>query len=144
MLSDNDIWFDDEGHLCMTIRFVKCWVTGQQKSTGKRLPIRRVGRDSIPPGESPEHPRSRAFAIIREAKSRTAICWLPGTVLDRPYRAAKAMSEMMEGYGWNLVTLGRKASSHSGRKTGVSALDSLTKLKREIALLDYGMDASDG
>jgi hypothetical protein len=64
MISDNDIWFDDEGHLCMTIRFVKCWVTGQQKSTGKRLPIRRVGRDSIPPGESPEHPRSRAFAII--------------------------------------------------------------------------------
>ena len=126
MLCDNDIWLDDAGHLCMTIRFVKCWVTGQQKSTGKRLPIRRVGRDSIPPGGSPVHPRSRAFAIIMEAKRRTAICWLPGTVLDRPYRAAKAMSEMMEGYGWNLVTLGRKASSHSGRKTGVSALDNLT------------------
>ena len=50
MVSDEDIWLDDSGHLCMIIRFVKCSVTGQQKSTGKRLPIRRVGRDSIPPG----------------------------------------------------------------------------------------------
>jgi hypothetical protein len=72
-----------------------------------------------------------------EAKSRTAICWLPGTVLDRPYRAAKAMSEMMKGYGWNLVTLGRKTSSHSGRKTGVSALDALTKGRSRSQIMEW-------
>jgi hypothetical protein len=126
MFSEKDIWLDENGHLCMTIRFIKCWVTGRQKSTGKKLPIERVGRDSIPPGEGPDHPRSRAFAIIMEAKRRTSICWIPGPAEDRPYRAVKDMTEMMEGYGWNLVALGRKASSHSGRKTGVSALDNLT------------------
>ena len=41
--------------------------------------------------------------------------------------ATQAMSEMMEDYGWNLVALGRKASSHRGCKTGVSVLDALTK-----------------
>ena len=41
--------------------------------------------------------------------------------------ATQAMSEMMEDYGWNLVALGRKASPHRGRKTGVSVLDALTK-----------------
>ena len=117
MVSDEDIWLDTSGHLCMIIRFVRCWVTGQQKNTVKRLPIRRVGRDSVPPGENGKHPRSRAFAIIMEAKKRGAICWLPGNYQDRPYQAAKAMSEMMEDYGGNLVALGRKASSHSGRKT---------------------------
>ena len=29
--------------------------------------------------------------------------------------------------GWNLVSHGRKASSHRGHKTGVSVLDALTK-----------------
>ena len=126
LLSDEDVWLDDAGHLCMIIRFVKCWVTGQQKSTGKKLPIKRVGRDSIPPGARREHPRSRAIAIVMEAKRRRAICWLPGDDADRPYQAAKAMSGMMEEYGWNLVSSGRKASSHGGRKTGVSVLDALT------------------
>ena len=137
MVSDSDIWLDTSGHLCMIIRFVKCWVTGQQKSTGKRLPIKRVGRDSIPLGGSAEHPRSRAFAIIMEAKRRKAICWLPGNVRDRPYQAAKAMSEMMEGYGWNLVSEGRKASSHSGRKTGVSVLDALTKGRSRSQIMEW-------
>jgi hypothetical protein len=127
MVSDKDIWLDAAGHLCMIIRFVKCWVIGQQKSTGKKLPIRWVGRDSIPPGENGQHPRSRAFAIIMEAKKRGSICWLLGTYQERPYRAAQAMSEMMEEYGWNLVALGRKASSHSGRKTGVSVVDALSE-----------------
>jgi hypothetical protein len=137
MASDNDIWFDSAGHLCMTIRFVKCWVIGQQKSTGKRLPIRRVGRDSIPPGGSAVHPRSRAFAIIMEAKKRVAICWMPGNDLDWPYQAAKAMSEMMESYGWNLVSLGRKAASHSCRKTGVSVLDTLTKGRSHSQIMEW-------
>jgi hypothetical protein len=84
-------WLDAAGHLCTTIRFVKCWVTGQQKIMGKRRLIKRVGRDSIPHGGSTEHPRSRAFAISMEAKSRTAICWLPGTVLGliRPPRRCR-------------------------------------------------------
>ena len=137
MISDSDVWLDDKGHLCMIIRFVKCWVTGQQKSTGKRLPITRVGRDSIPPGSNAEHPRSIAFAIIMDAKRREAICWLPGDVRDRPYQAAKAMSEMMEGYGWNLVSEGRKASSHSGRKTGVSVLDALTKGRSRSQIMEW-------
>ena len=92
MLSNNDIWLDASGHLCMIIRFVKCWVTGQQKSTGKRLPIRRVGRDSIPPGENGEHPRSRAFAIIMEAKNgrQFADCQaLIRTDLIRPQRRCR-------------------------------------------------------
>jgi hypothetical protein len=55
MVFDKDVWLDASGHLCMIIRFVKCWATGQQKSTGKKLPIKRVGRDSIPPGGSGEH-----------------------------------------------------------------------------------------
>ena len=46
---------------------------------------------------------------------------------DRPYHVAKAISGMMEDYGWNLVSSGRKASSHSGRKTGVSVLDAKTQ-----------------
>jgi hypothetical protein len=50
MVSDEDIWLDASGHLCMIIRFVKCWVTRQQKSTGKKLPIKQVGRDNIPFG----------------------------------------------------------------------------------------------
>ena len=137
MFSEEDIWMDDQGHLCMIIRFIKCWVTGQQKSTGKKLPIRRVGRDSIPPGENEQHPRSRAFAIIMEAKKRGSICWLPGPYEERPYRAAQAMSEMMENYGWNLVTSGRKASSHSGRKTGVSVLDALTEGRSRSQIMEW-------
>ena len=42
MFSEKDIWLDENGHLCMTIRFIKCWVNGRQKSTGKKLPIERV------------------------------------------------------------------------------------------------------
>jgi hypothetical protein len=137
MVFDKDIWLAASGHMCMIIRFVKCWVTGQQKSTGKKLPIKQVGRDSIPPGGSGEHPRSRAFAIIMEAKRRVAICWLPGKNLDRLYQAAKAMSEMMESYGWNLVSLGRKASSHSGRKTGVSVLDALTEGRSRSQIMEW-------
>ena len=72
-----------------------------------------------------------------EAKRRKAICWLPGNVRDRPYQAAKAMSEMMEGYGWNLVSEGRKASSHSGRKTGVSVLDALTKGRSRSQIMEW-------
>jgi hypothetical protein len=91
LLSDEDVWLDASGHLCMIIRFVKCWVTGQQKSTGKKLPIKRVGHDSIPPGGRGEHPRSQSIAIVMKAKRRRAICWLPGNDLDRPYQAAKAI-----------------------------------------------------
>jgi len=47
------------------------------------------------------------------------------------------MSKMMEGYGWNLVTLGRKASSHSGRKTGVRALDALTNGRSRSQIMEW-------
>ena len=66
-----------------------------------------------------------------------AICWLPGTYQARPYRAARAMSEMMEDYGWNLVALGRKASSHSGHKTGVSVLDALTEGRSRSQIMEW-------
>ena len=72
-----------------------------------------------------------------EAKRRQAICWLPGNDLDRPYQAAKAMSEMMESYGWNLVSSRRKASSHSGRKTGVSVLDALTEGRSRSQIMEW-------
>ena len=72
-----------------------------------------------------------------EAKKRGAICWLPGTYQERPYRAAQAMSEMMEDYGWNLVALGRKASSHSGHKTGVSVLDALTEGRSRSQIMEW-------
>ena len=51
--------------------------------------------------------------------------------------AAQAMSEMMEDYGWNLVALGRKASSHSGRKTGVSVLDALTEGRSRSQIMEW-------
>ena len=79
----------------------------------------------------------RSIAIIMEAKRRWAICRLPGNDLDRPYQATKAMSEMMEDYGWNLVALGRKASSHRGRKTGVSVLDALTKGRSRSQIMEW-------
>ena len=47
------------------------------------------------------------------------------------------MSEMMEGYGWNLVALGRKASSHSGRKTGVSVLEAVTKGRSRSQIMEW-------
>ena len=47
------------------------------------------------------------------------------------------MSEMMKGYGWNLVALGRKASSHSGRKTGVSVLEALTKGRSRSQIMEW-------
>jgi hypothetical protein len=72
-----------------------------------------------------------------EAKKRVAIFWLPSNYHDRPYQAAKAMSEMMEDYGWNLVALGRKASSHSGRKTGVSVLDALAKGRWRSQIMEW-------
>ena len=72
-----------------------------------------------------------------EAKKRGSICWLPGTYEERPYRAAQAMSEMMEDYGWNLVAPGRKASSHSGRKTGVSVLDALTEGRSRSQIMEW-------
>ena len=47
------------------------------------------------------------------------------------------MSGMMEEYGWNLVSSGRKASSHSGRKTGVSVFDALTKGRSRSQIMEW-------
>ena len=77
MMSNDDIWFDDRGRLCMIIRFVKYWVMGRQESNGKQLPLRRVGRDSTPRGNTADHPRSRAMAIIAEAKRHRSLLWIP-------------------------------------------------------------------
>ena len=44
---------------------------------------------------------------------------------------------MMEDYGWNLVASGRKASSHSGRKTGVSVLDALTEGRSRSQIMEW-------
>jgi hypothetical protein len=43
----------------------------------------------------------------------------------------------MESYGWNLVSLGRKASSHSGRKTRVSVLDALTEGRSRSQIMEW-------
>jgi len=49
----------------------------------------------------------------------------------------KAMSEMRESHGWNLVSSGRKASSHRGHKTGVSVLDALTESKSRSKIMEW-------
>ena len=72
-----------------------------------------------------------------EAKRRWAIYWLARNDLDRPYHATKAMSEMIESHGWNLVSSGRKVSSHSGHKTGVSVLDALTEGKSRSKIMEW-------
>ena len=56
---------------------------------------------------------------------------------DRPYHVAKAISGMMEDYGWNLASSGRKASSHSGRKTGVSVLDAKTQGRSRSQIMEW-------
>jgi hypothetical protein len=137
MMSNDDIWFDDRGRLCMTIRFVKYWVMGRQESTGKQLPLHRVGRDSIPPGDNAEHPRSRAMAILAEAKRRQSLMWIPGNFQERTESASKEISDMMKGYGWNRVDEGHQATSHSGRKTCVSAIDACTEGRERSALKEW-------
>ena len=47
------------------------------------------------------------------------------------------MSEMRESHGWNLVSYGRKASSHMGHKTGVSVLDALTKGRSRSQIMKW-------
>ena len=47
------------------------------------------------------------------------------------------MSEMRESHGWNLVSSGRKASSHRGHKTGVSVLDALTEGKSRSKIMEW-------
>ena len=66
-----------------------------------------------------------------------------GDDADRPYQAAKPMSEMMESYGWNLVSSGRKASSHSGHKTGVSVLDALTQGRSRSQVMEWMLVADE-
>jgi hypothetical protein len=47
------------------------------------------------------------------------------------------MSEMRESHGGNLVSPGRKGSSHRGHKTGVSVLDALTEGKSRSKIMDW-------
>ena len=50
---------------------------------------------------------------------------------------SKAMSEMMESYGWDLVSYGWKASPHSSHKTGVSVLDALTQGRSRHQIMEW-------
>ena len=47
------------------------------------------------------------------------------------------MSEMRESHGWNLVSSGRKASSHRGHKTGVSVSDALTEGASRSKIMEW-------
>ena len=53
------------------------------------------------------------------------------------YTRTKAMSEMRENHGGNLVSSGRKVPYHRGHKTGVSVLDALTKGKSRSGIMEW-------
>ena len=119
---EEDIAFNSEGGLEFVFRKIKCWKNGQQKSTGRRLPFRRDGRDAVPKGESrrtrsgPGHFRDRAFSVIRFAIENGMMRqW------TSEEEAAREITEGLQQAGIKNKTPGQVITSHSGRKTCVSA-----------------------
>ena len=134
--SADDVWFEENpawsardgtvsptDSLCMTIRFLKHWRAGVQTSTGRRLPIHRVGRDSIPIPRDASHWRTRASLVIRAAVDSRAIEWYSRRADSTPEGAASAMGKKLEEFDWvvgDSARPGLRNTSHSGRLTGVS------------------------
>ena len=77
------------------------------------------------------------MAILAEAKRRQSLLWIPGNFQERTDSASKEISDMMKGYGWNRVDEGHQATSHSGRKTCVSAIDACTEGRERSALKEW-------
>ena len=63
---------------------------------------------------------------------------------EPPRAVARATSVGRRSHlGWNLVSLGRKVSSHSGHKIGVSVLDALTKGKSRSKIMEWMLVADE-
>ena len=82
-------------------------------------------------------PSSPLRAILAEAKRRQSLLWILGNFQERTDSASKEISDMMKGYGWNRVDEGHQATSHSGRKTCVSAIDACTEGRERSALKEW-------
>jgi hypothetical protein len=114
--SERHLRFNQGGGLEMVFLHVKGWKNGKQKTTGRKLPVWRMQRDAIPPGRTKGHFRNRCFEVIREAmQARTFIRW------SGPEEAHSEISKDLEEHGLRDAVPGRIISSHSGRKTCVSA-----------------------
>eukprot|EP01050_Picozoa_sp_SAG11_P011596 SAG11_NODE_1241_length_5412_cov_24.745718_1_plen_149_part_00 len=100
----------------MVFTHIKGWKNGKQKTTGRKLPVWRVQRDAISPGRTKGHFRNRCFSIIREAiQAHTFIRW------SGPEDAHSEISKDLEEHRLRDAVSNRIISSHSGRKTCVSA-----------------------
>ena len=119
---EKDIAFSADGGLQFVFRKIKGWKNDQQKSTGRKLPFRRQGRDAVPRGMSKrtrqgkDHFRNRAFSVIRFAIENGLLKqWTSAEA------AAREITDGLEKYGIKKKNPGQIISSHSGRKTCVSA-----------------------
>ena len=109
--------------MCFEVRFLKHWRGGRQASTGRYLPIRRAGRDSIPIPAEPGHWRTQAAHVIQAAVNSRAIEWYSRRENSPPEGAAAAMDKKLEEFNWHVGDSARpvlRNTSHSGRLTGVS------------------------
>ena len=136
MRDADDVWFEERTEwpvrdgtvlrtrsLCFEVRFLKHWRGARQVSTGRYLPIRRAGRDSIPIPAEPGHWRTQAAHVIQAAVNSRAIEWYSRRENSPPEGAAAAMDKKLEEFNWHVGDSARpvlRNTSHSGRLTGVS------------------------
>ena len=151
---EKDIAFDKQGSLEFVFRKIKLWKNGEQKSTGRRLPFRRQGRDAIPKGENRKTRRGQDH--FRNQAVRVRSCLQSQWLIDRRARAeltagvtcgavgqftvikvalehslmkqwtsaeeaTREITEGLEQTGIRGKIPGQIVTSHSGRKTCVSA-----------------------
>jgi hypothetical protein len=114
-----EIKFDAQGGLEFGFLHIKGWRNQQQKSTGRKLPFRRRGRDAVPVGvdkRRKKHFRNRCFEVIRFAlDERLMKQW------TSQEKAAQEITDGLEEVGIKNKVPRQVISSHSGRKTCVSA-----------------------
>ena len=60
-----------------------------------------------------------------------------GNFQERIDSASKEIYDMMKGYGRNRADEGHQATSHSGRKTCVSAIDACTEDRERSAIKEW-------
>jgi hypothetical protein len=115
----------NENVLSLRVRFLKHWRGGRQRSTGRRLPIERTGRDGVPiPAQGW---RARASAIIMAAVANGAVDWFGRqNPLREPTEAATIWNAQLDRFGWRTGDdHAGTNTSHSGRLTGVSVASAL-------------------
>ena len=125
--------------LAFTIRAMKGWSGGRQRSTGRSLPFFRHGVDSVPWGDSAQHPRTRMIRIIEAAVASGAFWWLngPGPQVRPKHMAANSITTAMCEYGVADLGPDDVLSSHSMRITMVSACRGLGYSK--VRVTEWGM-----